>query len=254
MMSLVDMLWSFPTEEDVPTELLELGTCLLSGLQFDNQTQNYPFKVATIAKRCLQQAESAELAKHLCRQLVSAGENQVPGLWDYAELAEILLQSQPEIALEALVGSPVSALGRTLLTRMSIHSDPSNPVNAVPVETLKKWVAQEPSTRAPLIAKDIQLQGGRPNPTQGLSEIAEYLLEVTETSQAVLEGFESQFHPFIYDGSIAQVLSPYLDLTQQLTNSPNAKLAIWAVEQTAKLQARMSNDWLSTRREDERFE
>lgn len=254
MMSLMDMLWSLPRDADMPTELLELGTYLLSSLQFDNPTQNYPFKVATIAKRCLQQAESAELAKHLCRQLVSAGKNQVPGLWHYAELAEILLQSQPEIALDALVGSPVSVLGGTLLRSMSIHGDRSNPINAVPVEALKKWVAQEPSTRAPLIAKDIQLQGGSPNPTQGLSEIAEYLLDVTETSQAVLEGFESQFHPVIYVGSITQMLSPYLRLTQQLTNSPNTTLATWAVEQTAKLQARMSNDWLATRREDERFE
>ena len=254
MMSLMNMLWPIPMEADIPTELLELGIYLLCNLQLENQIQNYPFKVTAIAARCLQQDKSAELAKHLCRQLVSASENKISCLWDYAELAKILLRSQPEIALDALIDSPVSALGRTLLTSMSVHSDQSNPISVVPVDILKKWVAQDPFTRAPLIAKDIEIQGSATNQLQGLSEIAAYLLEVSDTSPAVLEGFESQFHPFIYEGSVTQTLSPYLSLTQQLTNSPSARLAAWAVEQTANLQARMNNDWLATRREDERFE
>lgn len=254
MESLMRMLWSYPEEKELPAELLKLGTHLLSNLQFSDQTQNYVFRVTTIAKKCLHQMESPELARCLCLQLVSAGENHESSLWDYCELAEVLLKFQPDIALEAFVGAQESYLGRTLLTGMSIHSDKSNPINSVPTETLKRWVAQAPTTRAPLVASEIKLTDDRSTGGQGLSEMAEFLLDISGSSESVLQGFEDQFDPMLRSGSLAQTLSPYLALTQHLTRSTNPTLAAWAVSQSEKLRLRMTNDWLASRTVDESFE
>ena len=254
MESLMHLLWSYPEEKELPTELLELATHLLSNLQFSNQSQNYVFRVTTIAKKCFPLMESSELARGLCLQLVNAGKNHLSSLWDYCELAEVLLTFQPEIALEAFLDAQESSLGRTLLTSMSIHSDKSNPINCIPKETLKRWVAQAPLTRAPLVAREIQLTSDRSIEGQGLSEMAEFLLNVSEASESVLHGFEDQFYPMSYVGSIAQTLSPFLALTQHLANSANPILAAWAVSQSEKLRLRMDNDRLASRTVDESFE
>lgn len=252
--SLMHMLWSCPAGSVIASELLELGARLLSNLQFSNQTQNYVFKVTEIAKRCLPQVEPPELVRCLCLQLVKAGYNDLPSLWDYCELAEVLLAAQPETALEAFLDGQESTLGRTLLTGMSIHSDKSNPINSVPTETLKRWVTQEPTTRAPWVAREIKLTDDRSTGGQGLSEMAEFLLDISVSSESVLQGFEDHFHPMFWSGSLAQTLSPYLALTQHLTGSTNPTLAAWAAIQSEKLRRRIESDRPYSRTVDERFE
>lgn len=252
--SLMHMLRSHPAESVLASELLELGAHLLSNLQFSNQMQHYAYRVTKIAKRCIPQVESPELVRCLCLQLVKAGENHVSSLWDYCELAEVLLEAQPEMALEAFLDGQESTLGRTLLTGMFIHRDKSNPINSVPIETLKRWVSQEPAKRAPLVAREIKLTNDQSTQRQGLSEIAEFLLEVSGTSESVLHGFEYHFHPMIWSGSLAQTLSPFLALTQHLTGSTNPTLAAWAVIQSEKLRQRMANERPYSRTVDERFE
>jgi hypothetical protein len=252
--ALMQMLWSCPTDGAIAAELLEVGSFLLRTIQFSIQTQNYAFKVTEIAKRCIPQVDSPELVRCLCLQLVKARENHVSSLWDYCELAEVLLAAQPEMALDAFLNGQETSLGRTLLTGMSIHSDKTNPINSVPIETLKQWVLQEPATRAALVAREIKLTSDRSTHGQGLSEGAEFLLEVSGTSESVLQGFEDHFHPTMWVGSLAQALSPYLALTQHLAGSTNPTLAAWAASQSEKLRQRMDNDWLASRAVDESFE
>ena len=86
------------------------------------------------------------------------------------------------------------------------------------------------------------------------SPIAASLLEISPNRQDVLDGFAKHFRPMCWSGSIANVLRPYQGLLTQLVKGVDAGIAMWAKEQLAQMNQRISQERWREQTTDERFE
>ena len=237
----------------VDEETLALGRELLARCTFDNQDDNLDYHVAETARVCLVGQLAARDARRLAENFVQALQGHGPA-WRYDQLARVLFEVQPEVALDVFFDRTDNR-GRSALSRLSMIHDGDSPVNRVPNEMLLSWATKDVSTRFPWLAGEVRLLSKGPDQNElKWSELALHLLEHATERKEVLGAFDSHLEPHSWSGSLADVLTPYLKPIRGLLKHSDPKVREWAVDRERRLLARIEEERKQERRTDASFE
>lgn len=233
-------------------ELLSLGREVLSMFNFDAVGNNTEHHLAEVARVCMQGPEATTVAIKFCQRFAEALQDNGRSAYSFGTLAETLFKLQPVAALDAFLGQPPTAMGRSTVSQFSLRGQ--SVVNSADVDVLLAWVKENPAVRVPQVAAEIDIHSTDALGNFAWSPMAASLLDIAPNRQDVLDGFAKHFHPMCWSGSIANVLRPYQGLVTQLVNGVDADIAVWAKEQLAQMNERISQERWSEQRTDERFE
>lgn len=238
-----------PIDED----MLALGRKLLTICKFNDKDDNVDYHIAEIARACLRGPIAESEAKRLCENFVQALEGNGQA-WRYDQLAKALFEIQPEVALDVFFDRTDNR-GRSALFRMSVIHEQDGPVNCVPKEILLSWASNDVPARFPWLAAEIRLfdKGSTANELRW-SAIALHLLEHATDRKAVLNAFSRHIEPHSWSGSLADVLTPYLNSIRQLLEYPDPVVREWALTEERRLVQRIEQERKHERRIDTSFE
>lgn len=240
--------------ENLPpsVELLSLGREVLSMFNFDAVGNNAEHHLAEVARVCMQGPDATTAAIKFCQRFAEALQDHGRSAYSLGTLAETFFKLQPVAALDAFLGQSPTAMGRSSVSQFSLRGE--SVVKSADADVLLAWVKEKPTVRAPQMAAEIDIHSTDAQGNFAWSPMAASLLDIAPNRQDVLDGFTNHFHPMCWSGSIANVLRPYQGLVTQLVNGVDADIAVWAKEQLAQMNERISQERWSEQRTDERFE
>src|SRR5258708_2302851 len=225
----------------IDQETLTLGRELLTICTFNDKDDNVDYHVAEIARACLGGATAAPEARRLCENFVQALEGHGQA-WRYDQLAKALFELQPEVALDVFFDRTDNR-GRSALFRMSMIDEQNGPVNNVPKDVLLSWASKDVSARFPWLAAEIRLFDRGPGQNElKWSTIALHLLEHATDRKAVLAAFSAHLEPNSWSGSLADVLTPYLQPIRELLKHPDSTVREWASGSERRLLGRIDEE------------
>lgn len=233
-------------------ELLSLGREVLGMFNFDAVGDNSEYYLAEVAGVCMRGPDATTVAIKFCQRFAEALQDHERSAYSLGTLAETLFKLQPVAALDAFLGQPPTAMGRSSISQFSLRE--KIVINSVDADDLLAWVKENPAVRAPQVAAEINIHSTDAQGNFAWSPMAASLLDIAPNKQDVLDGFAKHFHPMCWSGSIANVLRPYQGLVTQLVNGVNADITVWAKEQLAQMKERISQERWSEQGTDERFE
>nr|WP_319564058.1 hypothetical protein [uncultured Rhodoferax sp.] len=233
-------------------ELLSLGREVLGMFNFDAVGNNSDYHLTEVAGVCMQGPEATTAAIEFCQRFAEALQDDGRSAYSFGALAETLFKLQPIAALNAFLGQPLTAMGRSSVSQFSRSG--KSVVNSADADVLLAWVKESPTVRAPQVAAEIDIYRTDAQGNFVWSPIATSLLEIAPNKQDVLDGFVKHFHPVSWSESLAKVLRPYQVLVTQLVNSVDADIAVWAKGQLSQMNERINQERWSEQRTDERFE
>lgn len=238
---------------DITLETAALGRELLTRFDFQAPNQNLDYHLNEIAVACLRGTDAYDDALKVCVNLARALSDFHSGAWHYGAMAMTLFQVQPRAAINALLSGSKKRRHRPLSYLFVL--DGGSPVNAAPPEILLTWATKNPADRIPILAEEIRLfdkSGGQQE--LAWSPLALRLLELAPDRTAILDVFASRFRPRSWSGSLADVLSPYLQLVKKLRNDNDTLMAAWAQRQETLLTKQIEKERGRERHQDESFE
>ena len=236
----------------VPPELVILARSLLSRFTFDAQTRNIAWRVKQLVKVAFSGPGAVDAAAQFASRFAAALDDYRTHGDDYADLACTLFKLQPLVALDAFLGKPNPKRNFGFRARFFASHGPV--VQCAPEDIILQWVSAMPETRAPLVAREINICSAKSNgevapslnsdekSTVGLSSLAARLLDLSPDKAAVLLGFSKHFNPSGWSGSLAQTLAPYLALVEDLAGHADSVVATWAQEALQAMQRRIQHD------------
>lgn len=233
-------------------ELLSLGREVLSMFNFEAVGNNSEHHLAEVAGVCMQDPDATPAAIKFCQRFAEALQDNGRSAYSLGALAEKLFQLQPVAALDAFLGLPSTAMGRSAVSQFSTSG--KSVVKSVDTDILLAWVQENPAVRAAQVAAEVDIHSIDAQGNFTWSPMAANLLDFAPNKQAVLDGFATHFHPMTWSGSIAHVLRPYQGLVTQLANGMDADIAVWAKDQLAQMNERIGRERWSEQLTDERFE
>lgn len=236
----------------IDEQTLCLGRELLPLCSYNDRNANLDYHIGEIARACVKGPESAGAAKELCESFVRALSDDGTQAWQYQHLANTLFEIQPEIALDAFFagsdndGSP--------LVRMLVLNETDGPVNRVPQELLLAWAGKDLAIRFPWVAGEIRLTDKGADGKLSWTPIAVHLLENATDRTAVLRAFSQRIEPRSWSGSLADVLTPYLQPIRALLTHSDPMVREWALKREQRLNARIAEERRQEQQIDARFE
>ena len=233
-------------------ELLSFGREVLGMFNFDAVGNNSEYHLAKVAGVCMQGPEATTDAIKFCQRFAEALQDHERSAYTLGTLAETLFKLQPVAALDAFIEQQPTAMGRSSVSQFSLRG--KSVVNSANADVLLAWVKENPAVRSPLVAAEINIHCTDEQGNFAWSPLAAGLLEIAPNRQNVLDGFAKHFHPMCWSGSIANVLRPYQGLVTRLVNNVDADIAMWAKEQLAQMNERISQERWNEQRTDDRFE
>ncbi|MGC2519604.1 MAG: hypothetical protein WA373_10940 [Burkholderiales bacterium] len=237
----------------IDQETLALGRELLVVCTFNDRDDHVDYYIAEVARACLGGSIAAAEARRLCENFVQALEGHGQA-WRYDQLARALFEVQPEVALDVFFDR-TDIRGRSALFRMSMIDQHDGPVNYVPKDVLLSWAGKDVSTRFPWVAGVIRLFDKGPGQNElRWSAIALNLLEHATDRKAVLAAFAAHIEPNSWSGSLADVLTPYLQPIRELLKHPDPTVREWASSRERRLLGRIDEERKRDRQIDSRFE
>ena len=236
----------------IDQESLALGRELLIRCTFDDENDNIDYHVAEIARACMAGSTAALEAKQVCENFLHAlkGDSKA---WSYDQLARVLFELQPEVALDVFFEKSDNR-HRSVLFRMSMIDEQDGPVNRVPKEILLSWAGKDVANRFPWIAREIRLFDKRIDGSFEWSTIALHLLEHATDRKAVLSAFGAHIVPGSWSGSLADVLIPYLQPIRALLGHEDSAVREWASTCERGMQERIDDARSQDRKTDASFE
>ncbi|MER0169324.1 MAG: hypothetical protein DU489_01675 [Nitrosomonas sp.] len=250
-------LQSNKTPIDSNTSLL--GRELLKLNEFQDGSSNHAYHVNEVAVACMVGDASSQDATTICTKLARALVDYRSGTMQFSELIRTLFRLQPIAAIEAFLNE--NGIEKTNNRRQKslfyyFSYDRESPVNAALPEILMTWAKENPEIRLPRLAEEIHLfakNGEHDSPSW--SPIALEILESLPDRSVILDIFASRFQPRgVCSGSLADNLSPYLVLAEELQTHNDPLVASWAKKQIDLLNKKISEENERSRRVDESFE
>jgi len=235
---------------EVPLELVVLARSLLASFIFEAHTHNVAWRVTELAKLAFVGPEAVDAAAQFAARFAAALDAYRGHGEDFGDLACTLFKLQPLVALDAFLSKPRPKRHLGFRARFIARHGPI--VQCAPEEVLLQWVSADPGTRAPVVAREIEifekknkeyvpaLNDGASEVT--LSHVAARLLELATDKLAVLQGFNTHLHPSHWSGSLAQTLAPHLALVEGLVGHADSVVAAWAQEALRVMQQRIEYD------------
>jgi hypothetical protein len=239
----------------IDPETQSLGRELLISWSFtDYQDGNVDYHVSEVVRKCLAGSEGKSAAREFSENFVRALSSEGGDAWRFDHLANALFEIQPEIALDTFLGAK-DRYGLPVLSRLAMLNDGIGPVNRVPSELLLGWASKDTSARFPWVAGEIRLldKGPEHGDLQWTSS-AIYLLENANERSAVLAAFSDHFEPRSWSGSLADVLTPYLQPIRALLTHSDPTVRDWARKWEGYLVERIAKERQQEQRIDASFE
>lgn len=252
------------TKLEIPMELIELGRVLLQDYQFGSKNHNDAYRIADLSKRCLAGPQGAHAASQLATRLAKALDDYKVPSHQYGELACVLFNLQPAIALDALLTNSQPRRRRALRDRP--FTSKGSVLHCAPLDAVLAWVAVAPAERAVLVASEIDILEkvkqidpslsilGDDKSVFKFSELASQLLVLAPQKKPVLAAFNQNFHPSHYSGSLSETLERFLPVLEQLTTGQDKEVATWALENIQLIRRRSGEDRKTQSLHEERFE
>jgi hypothetical protein len=238
----------------IDQETLTLGRELIPACSFEDQDGNLDYHVSQIVRACFGEPKAANAAKELSEKFVRALAKDSGHARQYDQLANTLFEIHPEIALNAFFGG-IDGSGRSALFRLSMVDETNGPVNRVPRELLLSWADKDKAARFPWLAGGIRLfDKGAEQGELRWSPVALYLLEHASDRSAVFRAFSHRIEPRSWSGSLAEVLTPYLQVVQVLLTHSDPTVQEWARKREQYLNERIAQERQQEQRIDARFE
>lgn len=134
--------------------------------------------------------------------------------------------------------------------------DRESPVNAAPLEILMAWARENLQIRLPKLAAEIHLFAKNGEHDAILwSPLALEILELAPDRSAILDIYASRFHPSgVRSDSLADNLSSYLVLAEELQTHDDILIAAWAKKQVDSITKQIAKEHQRDRSIDECFE
>jgi hypothetical protein len=222
-----------------------------------NDSANYT--LGRIARYCLIGEKGAATVREICHNLKEAVSKSETSAFFHADLLQILLDTQPIAALEALCGDSAGDMkvGIAILDQASRLR--RNAFDSIPEADLVSWCDQQPETRYPAVAGGVtavQPSGasGRPQWTS----TALKLLDKAPDPVAVLKKLIGQFSPMGWAGSQASIVESNAKLLDELTSYPDPALVEFIAKEKVRLaeliKMERATETLFEKERDERFE
>lgn len=238
--------------------LLQLGAALLRRIDFRKNDKPDDYRVAELARACLLGGEGADVATQIIHNLMQVVARHETFALDHDELLGALLGAQPQAALDALFGDPVTReLGREICDRLD--GEEESPVGAVALPELIRWCDVDPGARYPIAASLIpfRYRAAAQGPVEW-SEHAKALLASAPDPTAVLRAFIARFASTSWSGSRAASIETnagLLDCVDQIAPSVKPNL-IASSKADLRRQVEREREWETQRdrESDERFE
>lgn len=240
-------------------ELVETGRKLVHCVEFRAGNRGRDHNLARIVRACLADPDAAPIAGEVATKLRNSVAARETSLSDNLDLLKALLQVQPLVVLDVLLGDAMSGWrsGAGILDR-SI-SRRGNPADVVSCDALIAWCERDREHRYPLAASIITF-ARRPESSRPLiwSEQANKLLANAPDPRSVLEVFMKRFRPLSWSGSRASLIEANARLLDSLDSSLVPGLMTFVTEAKAQLaqdvQREMRWETQEARVQDERFE
>ncbi|HYN79711.1 MAG TPA: hypothetical protein VES73_18170 [Lamprocystis sp. (in: g-proteobacteria)] len=231
--------------------LLDCGRQLLRNYPVDQEKPAIGYRLAKIARVCLQGTEAIPDALLLCNRVgdaVAAGF----GSWGQrGDLIETLLTLHPQAALDCWLGDAEDR--RPVSMRYLARNDERNPFGKISTPILVEWAGRDPETRLPRLADVIRVLE-KPEGDPAWSEAALALLTAATDRAVILQRLAERLRPSAWGGSLAVILEQRRPLIQPfLTDAdPAVRQAARAIDQA--LQREIAAEAASAVSRDERFE
>lgn len=230
-----------------------LGWDLLIRIDFTISDDNFAYHVNEIAATCLQGPNASSTASKLCINLANALSDYRSGAWHYHTLAETLFRLHPQVALNAFLSNQRTSRRASPLSMLSNFGD--SPVNCVTPKVLLAWANQDPTDRYPKLAQEICLfEKNSNNKKLAWSTLATHLLNFAPDKAGILKIFSFRFRPTNWSSSLADVLTPYLQMVRELSSDSDTVIAAWAREQEISLARQIEEERKRDRSVDASFE
>ena len=234
----------------VPAELVVLARTLLASFSFDACAHRVAWRVNELAKLAFVGPEAVDAAGQFAARFAAALDDYRSHGEDFGDLACTLFKLQPLVALDAFLSKPNPRRHLGFRSRSIAHHGPI--VQCAPEEAILQWVSADPKTRAPIVAREIDIVEKKAKQNASslddsasevtLSPLAARLLEVAPDKAAVLQGFNRHLHPSHWAGSLAQTLALQLALVESLVGHADSVVSAWAQEALQVMRQRIEHD------------
>lgn len=239
--------------------ILEAGRELLQRITFESSSPHDDYELADIVKSCLTGPDASWLAAEIATRLKDAATSRNIHWFDFDDLLNILLDLQPNAALEAFFSGDDSEQKRAISAFERFNAHRRNPVNAISCEALIAWCEGDRDHRY-AIAASIIILASREEATGDLiwSEQAKTLLVSAPSPATVLDIFITRFRPMSWSGSRAALI----EANSRLLDNLDSFLPPALMPQVENAKAQLAQDIADERKweldhdrvRDERFE
>lgn len=228
------------TNESSPAsqDLTEVGREILADCTFDDSRRDrgdHDYALSIIAKNCLVGEEGRELARTLCKRLVSRVNEYQAFAPHYSYFVQSLAKTQPVVFLDEFVGT-----GRG----MSHEFHQGNPLRLIPDAEIVEWCDAEPETRYVKIAGNIDtvMKAGDEG---GLAwrPIVHRLLEKSPNIPNTLAALAHATLTTHVVSSWSHFYSSHLSLFEQLADDPRPEVRDWSKQKVVEL-----TEWIAEAR------
>lgn len=251
-------------EQDVARMLLEKVTFHEKGCRQAN-------RLAEIVRDCLVHPIDDSLVRNLYQRLLSAIDTYKVSPFDYTEFLVEIGGLFPRIFLEGTLESDEGGYQLNRGFASSLREDEPCIFHKIDDNFLLHWAQEKPDSRFAAISS--KMKGwGRPEAGKNTNVplVDSDISDLTWTARAlrlihespdpipVLNGFEGQFRPMGWSGSLANILLKRKPLLEQLSSDPDTRITEWVKAAIPKLAREAEQERLreagDDRERDERFD
>jgi hypothetical protein len=204
---------------------------------------NQDYRLAQIARICLNGQEGVDAAKQICQRLAEAITENCIYAFDYPDLLNALARTQPFVFLDVFLGNEkIEDYQRRRMFSDTLGKR-DNPLNRISHDDLISWCDHDPEDRYPLIASAIQAFSESAETSElAWKPIVYSIFEKAPDLGVVLEHLTDIIRPTSWGGSLSDILQKRSVLFQSLYQHDNAEIRAWARSQYSALQEKIKRE------------
>lgn len=239
-------------------ELVEAGRDILMLFEANQRDDRSDYRLEHIAKVALFGDDGVDITKIICSKLIKSAKDYRIRVYDYDNLLNALLTTQPISTLNAIFGGDEESLVFAYRLFEGSSSSRNNPFDLINNATFMKWCEYDPGSRYPILASIITPFKMSQDQKREWSDQALFILRSAPNKIGVLKRFIGRFNPNSWSGSRATVIESNMVLLDDIKELENEELSQFIKQEKFRLmnlveqvrKTELERDRLS----DERFE
>lgn len=227
-------------------ELMRCGRELLAAAEFVDGTGLDDYSAGEVVRICLAGEEGEQAARQASTRIRDRLDDYTLSAYKVGHLLKALFETQPTIALDALL------LGDGDL---ELRLDRPSPLEGMDQDTLGRWADVDPEQRYPLIGQVMPIfDRSEMGDATGLSLRFLALLERAPNRAAFLGGPRHRIFPSGWSGSLANILERRRALLEPLADHDDPAVKGWLAALDEWLGERIAEERLRDAEQEESFE